>query len=361
MVTRVGWSRVLTAVLLCLSSVARAQPATDAEPEAEESSVEPPSTAAAKPETASGRDADTSAAKDQARMLFAKGVELFQAGRYKDAIDEFLKAHQVFPNPVLSFNAALAYEKMGDSAGALRFYREYLRQDPEAYDRPQVEQQVSALERKLQDKGIQQVTILSQPDGATVRIDGRPVGVTPWTGELNPGRHRLRLRLEGFRDAEQQFDLLAHRALDVAVALDEQVAAPPPAPAPPIPAPTTATDPSAGPSPSPSSDDHHARVRPLTLITLGAGVATLGAAGVFEGLRQSSEKDVRDETTQIARHDAFDQMESQQTTARILAGVGAAVTVAGGVLLAVDLTRKHPAREARLRCGLDGCLVRGRF
>jgi len=355
MVARIGWSLLpWGAVLLALGPApAFAQPSTAAEGDAPN-----PEPTAETTDKESGASDDENAARDQARMLFAKGLENFRAGRYKDAIDEFLEAHSIYPNPVLSFNAALAYEKMGDSAGALRFYREYLRQDPAAGDRDQVEQQISVFERKLQDKGLQQVTIFSTPEGATVRIDGRPVGVTPWTGELNPGRHALRLRLEGYQDARRQFELLAHRSLDVAVALDTEVA-PLPSAAPP-PAPPAAEAPANSPS-AVAAERPRARIRPLTPVTLGAGAVTLGVAAVFESLRQSSENEVREADTQLARHDAFDQMESRQTTARILVGVGAAVTVAGGALLTLDLTRERPGPATTLSCGPHGCSLRGRF
>jgi tetratricopeptide (TPR) repeat protein len=345
---RVGWNLLLLAAVMTAAAGVQAQPPA-------------PTTADAAPTSAVSEETDdAAAAKDQARVLFARGLEHFQAGRYKDAIDEFLRAHRVFPNPVLSFNAALAYEKMGDSAGALRFYREYLRQDPEAGDRSQVEEQISVLERKLQDKGLQQVTILSRPEGATVRIDDRPVGVTPWTGELNPGRHALRLRLEGYVDARQRFELLAHRSLDVSVTLEEAVVAPPIADRAPAPAPVSA--PADTPNAGPPADRHRPRVRPVTLVVVGAGIATLGVAGAFEGLRRSSENDVREADTQAARHDAFDQMESRQTTARVLAGVGAGITVVGGgVLLGIDLTRERSDQKTALRCELLGCSIRGRF
>jgi hypothetical protein len=52
-----------------------------------------------------------------------------------------------------------------------------------------------------------------------------------------------------------------------------------------------------------------------------AGVA-LGGALTFELLRRSSESAAEKEDTQIGYQEKLDQMESRQTTARILAGVG---------------------------------------
>jgi hypothetical protein len=72
-------------------------------------------------------------------------------------------------------------------------------------------------------------------------------------------------------------------------------------------------------------------------VTLGAGGAALGGALVFELLRRGSEDDAKNEKTQIGYQEQLDKMESQQTTARVLAGVGGALVVAGGVLLVLDL------------------------
>src|SRR5262245_60495625 len=81
-------------------------------------------------------------AKARAQKHFDRGIAAYKEGRYKDAIDAFLDAHKEYPSPTLSFNAARAYEKMGDTAGALRFYREYLRQNPNADDRATVEPRI---------------------------------------------------------------------------------------------------------------------------------------------------------------------------------------------------------------------------
>ena len=80
-------------------------------------------------------------------------------------------------------------------------------------------------------------------------------------------------------------------------------------------------------------------------MTLGAGGAALGGALVFEILRRSSESDAESDKTQIGYHEKLDQMESRQTTARILAGVGGALVVTGGVLLAIDLSSSNSSKK----------------
>ena len=62
---------------------------------------------------------------------------------------------------------------------------------------------------------MQQLSVLTTPAGATVRIDGASRGVTPWTGELPPGSHRLELQASGYRDSTQVFELPAQHAIDI--------------------------------------------------------------------------------------------------------------------------------------------------
>lgn len=56
------------------------------------------------------------------------------------------------------------------------------------------------------------VVIETQPAGATISIDGREVGKTPFSGTLAPGPHLVRATLPGHSDAEQSFDVLAGKS-----------------------------------------------------------------------------------------------------------------------------------------------------
>lgn len=304
---------------------------------------------------AAGTQATSSSAtlKARAEVFFKKGLKAYSNGRYKDAIDAFLQAHHIYPSPALSFNAARAYEKLGDSAGALRFYRAYLRQAPKAADRASVQKRVGQLEAILARNGVQQVTVMSEPDGATVIIDGRPVGVTPWTGEIYPGRHHLRLRRETYREAQRDFTLPDLSAIEVNVKLEPL---PPQAAAVPKPAPQPSL---AKPPPKPPAPAKPARhnVRLPTWIAFGVGGAALGTAAVFEGLSLSSENSVKTSRTQLERTSAYNTMNRDITTARILAGAGAAALVVGGVLLYFDVTRGNSEKstEIGLACLPGGC------
>jgi hypothetical protein len=81
-------------------------------------------------------------------------------------------------------------------------------------------------------------------------------------------------------------------------------------------------------------------------VTLGAGAAALAGALTFELMRASSEASAKDATTQVEYKDHYDTMVSQRTTARVFLGVGGALVVTGGVLLAIDLGNASPKEKA---------------
>lgn len=283
-------------------------------------------------------EAELKQRREDAAQRYEQGVQAYQEGRHKDAIDLFLEADALAPSSALSFNIARAYEKIKDSTNALRWYRDYLRREPNAEDKDAVAALIQEYEKVLESKGVQQVTVLSEPETATVRVDGRPVGVTPWTGELPPGNHKVSLSLRGYADSERDISLAADHAQDVTFRLQPATeATPTPTPI------AAAASPSSTPAPAPATPADVPPAEPegvgvVTYVVLGAGVATLGAAGVFEFLRRSAEDDAKNAKTQIEKSDALDTMDSRQTTARVLAGVGGALTIAGGVLLVLDLT-----------------------
>ncbi len=64
------------------------------------------------------------------------------------------------------------------------------------------------------------LTVRSEPSGAQVLVDGQAVGVTPYTSRnLIAGRHRLELRLDGYRTVQQQVQVQAGSANTVSQAL----------------------------------------------------------------------------------------------------------------------------------------------
>lgn len=289
-----------------------------------------------------------------AKTKYQQGAEAYSAGHYKDAVDLFLAADQLAPSAPLSFNIARAYEKLSDDAGALRWYRDYLRRNPDAANAANVRPLIAALAENLRKKGVQQLTVLTSPAGATVTVDDQPVGVTPWTGELAPGEHHLLLSLRGYADAEKTVSLVADQPLDANVRLEQQqlpsnvpVVAAPSAPPPPV-------------APAADTAAHGKKLGIVPWVTLGAGAAALGGALTFEILRRSAEDDAKAADTQIEYQEHLQTMQGRQTAARVFLGTGGALLLTGGLMLLLDKDAPSHPVSAGLLCLPGGCSATAR-
>ena len=276
-----------------------------------------PALALAEPNPAPSAEAPSEERVAEAKARYQEGARAYAEQRYKDAVDLFLEPDRMVSSAPLSFNIARAYEKLGDSSGALAFYRDYLRREPGAKNAAEVRGFIESLEDKLAQKGVQQLSVRSTPKGATVAIDGEPVGVTPWTGDLPPGAHRLTLELRGYGATSRDIELLPHDALDAEFVLEAAAEGERATSAVPLtPPPARSKEPQRAPS---------FGVWPY--VALGASAAALGGALYFEIARQNAEDDARGEPTQIGYHDAYERMQARQTVSRVLAGVGGALAL----------------------------------
>ncbi len=99
------------AALLC--QTASAQPLPQPEPEA--------------PEQPAAQSEDDMAA---ARTHFASGKRAHDAGNYSLASEQYLKAYELYPQPLFLYNVAQVKRLSGDGEGAVIYYEKYLALDP---------------------------------------------------------------------------------------------------------------------------------------------------------------------------------------------------------------------------------------
>lgn len=288
-------------------------------------------------------EAETEARRGQAKLKFDEGVNAFREHRYADAVQAFLKADSLAPSAALSFNIARSFERLNDASAALRWYRDYQRRSPRAENAAEVKARVSELAAKLGERGVQQLSVLSTPHGAAVTIDNRPLGVTPLTLDLPFGAHHVHLRLAGYRDQQHDIVLEPRTPQDVTARMEPLAVA-------------ATTGPLASPRPdSPAAPTAAApasrRLGAAPWLVLGAGGVSLVAALSFELARSSAESEA-ERASQREYRVHYEAMRSRQTTARVLAGVGGALLVAGGVLLVLDMPRRS---QVGASCAADGC------
>lgn len=123
-------------------------PAEVAEPEVAEPEVTEPAPEAevATPEPELPTDPDA-----RARALYQRGDLAYSEGRLEEAIDDFRAAYELSGRPLLLFNIANAFERLGSyrsTVDALRRYREVA---PEA-ERSTLDRRIDSLEQRIEER-----------------------------------------------------------------------------------------------------------------------------------------------------------------------------------------------------------------
>lgn len=127
------------------------------------------------------------------------GVRLFEARRYEAAEQAWLRAYSLDRDPKLLVAVADARQRRGDEPGAVAMLEQYLRERPDAPDRPSVEARVATL---LQSPA--RLVVQSEDSGHAILLDGVPTGkTTPATLEVAPGAHTVLVVGEGRQVGEQ--------------------------------------------------------------------------------------------------------------------------------------------------------------
>src|SRR3954464_4685377 len=103
-----------------------------------EAAKAPPADAKAAAAAPSAAPAAGDAAMAQAKQHFETGRNAYNAGDYVTAIREFKEAERLRPSPILDYNIGLANEKLGKRRVAVKYYKRYLEEQPNAANRGEV-------------------------------------------------------------------------------------------------------------------------------------------------------------------------------------------------------------------------------
>jgi tetratricopeptide (TPR) repeat protein len=231
-------------------------------------------------------------AADPAKEAFGAGKKLYDKGKYAEAVKKFEDAYALRPHPVIFFNIGKCYEKLDVPAKAMRAYRDYLRLLPDATDKAAVQDSIANLERKLREKGVQQLLVFYEPKEAAVEIDGKALnGPSPASVELGAGDHTLTANAEGFEPLKRTLTTTLAHATEVTVTLDAKKETPPvDAKAEPKPAPSEAVAAAPASEPKPAAEGVESsapRRRVFTWVAAAFAVAGAGA-GLGLGLMANS-------------------------------------------------------------------------
>ena len=133
----------------------------------------------------------------RALSLGKAGFTLYKSGQYAEALEKFKAANALRPNPTLDVNIGKCHERLGQLNEALLNCKIALnaRRAPAAV-RKAARACLDRVEPQLKRP---ELSIVSEPDGARVSIDGNQVGKTPWSGAVDAGRRQIDLDLPGYR------------------------------------------------------------------------------------------------------------------------------------------------------------------
>lgn len=154
---------------------------------------------------------------EDARTLFQRGQTAYSQGDYDAAIEQWSRAWELDPRPLLQFNLSQAYERLGrlpEAIAALETYLEHA--DPSDQYQADARARLSALRERV---GRTSVRIVGGPEGATILVDGEDRGRTPRPDaiQVTPGSHRIVVQREGYEDFVSSVAVPAGQSLEVTV------------------------------------------------------------------------------------------------------------------------------------------------
>src|SRR5262245_6739741 len=89
--------------------------------------------------------ASAQAKTQAAREAAENGRRAYNLSRWDEAVAQFEKAYQLSGDPALLFNMAQAHRQAGHGNEAVRFYKTYLREQPNGPNREIAEKQLNEL------------------------------------------------------------------------------------------------------------------------------------------------------------------------------------------------------------------------
>jgi tetratricopeptide (TPR) repeat protein len=91
-------------------------------------------------------------AERSAKRHFDRGQKLFNLGKFDEALEEYQQAYEAKAIPAFLFNIGQCYRNLGDYEAAIFSFKKYLKLEPDADNRDQVEEYITELEEE-EEKG----------------------------------------------------------------------------------------------------------------------------------------------------------------------------------------------------------------
>ncbi|NVB79163.1 MAG: hypothetical protein HOV81_12250 [Kofleriaceae bacterium] len=147
----------------------------------------------------------TAQQKQQASDLVKKAIAKSQAGDHESAVDLYLDAYEIIPQPLLLSNIGSEYQQMKKPVEALKYFCKYLDADgPQGQNAGYATAQAKTLYIELggvndvKDEDVCKPIVKPQPEAApTPPVDPTPIEPTPVPGPVDSGPKTSPMRYVG--------------------------------------------------------------------------------------------------------------------------------------------------------------------
>lgn len=156
-------------------------------------------------------------AQEDARALFTQGQAAYETGDYATAARLWERAYEIDSRPLLQYNLAQAYERLGQLEQAIEAYQIYVDGAETVDQRVQgARARIASLRQRVSQT---RLSLSGGPEGAQVVIDGTDRGRLPHPDpfQVEPGNHRIVVRADGFEDFVSTVAVSAGQSADVTV------------------------------------------------------------------------------------------------------------------------------------------------
>jgi tetratricopeptide (TPR) repeat protein len=133
------------------------------------------------PSVVRGAESDTEK-KQRAKEHYEIATRFYDVGKYGEAVKEYEEAYMLTGDAALLFNIGQAYRLWDRPEDAIRVYKNYLRQRPDAVNRTDVEKKIADLEKVVEERrrgGAPPGEAVSPPAPTAPTARVPPPGVVP--------------------------------------------------------------------------------------------------------------------------------------------------------------------------------------
>lgn len=141
--------------------------------------------------------------------LIDAGRGAYDRGEFDRALRYFRDAYDLLAHPDILYRIALCHERLGEDEEAVRYYRQFLAEMPDAPERGRIENTIDVIERRLAARA-SKLRIHTEPPGASISINDRlngVAGLTPTELPVAAGRYTVIIDKKGYESLEEQIDV----------------------------------------------------------------------------------------------------------------------------------------------------------